>query len=148
MVTNNTKNTTEKLRALRKNQYVSANDVGFISACLIDPDILVRSVAVRTTGYLKVEKLLPALIDAMSYGGEYMSFPDSVATFGVKVIPMLEKKLKQKNNITFRKNVAFVLGRLRIDKSVEILKVLARDVSPKVRRIAALELGYIAGDKV
>lgn len=147
MVINNITNIIEKLRVLRRKQKVSSDDVQFIFICLTNCVLSIRGAAARTIGLLKIKEFLPALIEAMSHGGESMSFPEAVAMFGVEVIPMLENKLGQKNNITFRKNVAFVLGRLRADKSVEILKKLAKDASPKVRRVASVELSYIAGDK-
>lgn len=148
MVTDdNITNIIEKLRVLRRKQKVSSDDVQFIFICLTNCVLSIRAVAARTVGLLKIKELLPELIDAMSHGGEFMSFPDSVAMFGVEVIPMLEDKLKQKNNITFRTNVAFVLGRLKTDRSIEILRKLAKDASPKVRRVTAFGLSYVAGDK-
>lgn len=140
-------NLKEKLKILQKQKDVSSADIHLVSVCLGSHDLIIKTTAARIVAVFKIKQLLPLLIDEMAHSGEKMSFPDSVASFGCIVIPILESKLKVIKNITFRKNVAFVLGRLETEESIKILKILARDKSPKVRRIAVVELGYVAGDK-
>ena len=137
----------QKLNLILRQEKMSLDDHVFVENCLADEDLLVRSLAVRIVGRFRIERLLPKLIDSLSTGGEKMSFPDAVATFGKKVIPLLKEKLTQKTNTTFRKNVAFVLGKIGTEESKDILMELVEDKSPKVRRVSILELSYIVDKK-
>ncbi|EKD94395.1 MAG: hypothetical protein ACD_26C00068G0002 [uncultured bacterium] len=138
----------EKLNIILRLKNISLDNIVFVKNCLIDKDILVRSLAARVAGHFKIDELLPLLIDSLSTGGEKMSFPDSVATFGGKILSMLEEKLKSKTNITFRKNMAFVLGKIEVEKSKKMLMVLVRDKSSKVRRVAIVQLNrFLEKDK-
>lgn len=132
-----------KLNIIWRQKDVSPDDVMFVEDCLIDKNLLIRSLAARIVGHFKMEKLLPKLIDSLSTGGEKMSFPDAVATFGKKVVPLLKEKMTQEVSITFRKNAAFVLGRIETEESKKMLMMLARDKSPKVRRVAVVQVSHI-----
>ncbi|MFH1947120.1 MAG: HEAT repeat domain-containing protein [Candidatus Magasanikbacteria bacterium] len=148
MVTNSSMNNLkEKLRILQKQKDVSSADIHLVSVCLSSRDLIIKAMAARIVGLFKIKQLLPLLIDEMAHSGEKMSFPDSVASFGCMVIPILENKLKVIKNITFRKNVAFILGRLKSDDSIRILNDLANDESAKVRRVAVVEISHVAGNR-
>lgn len=132
-----------KLNIIWRQKDTSLDDVVFVKNSLTDKNLLIKSLAARIVGHFKIEKLLPKLIDSLSTGGEKMSFPDAVATFGKKVVPMLKEKMTQETSVTFRKNVAFVLGRIETKESKNMLMMLARDKSPKVRRVAVMQISHI-----
>ncbi|MBU0597141.1 HEAT repeat domain-containing protein [Patescibacteria group bacterium] len=132
----------KKIWKIFVNNDTTTENIKFLVDMLKHKSKAVRASSAHAIGSLKIRKGLGPLIDALSsnFG---LTFYFAVVQFGPEVVGLLEQKLKQKTTISFRSNMAGVLGYFPNSKSFNLLCKLINDESAQVRRMAASKMVHM-----